>query len=313
MIMSQRPYLTIISPVYRAEKIVDELVSRIREEASKITNNYEIILIEDCGPDNSWSKIVENCKRFQEVKGIKLSRNFGQHYAVTAGINNSTGDFIVILDCDLQDNPSLIHDLLAKANEGFDIVFTTRKKRKHSLFKNVTAYLYSLVFLLIADKDYSVNMGSLVLFNSRVKEEFVKLNDQDRLYIQLLKWIGFRQTSIEVEHQPRHSGNSTYSLLKLIKIAFQGLTSHSDKLLRLSIYSGFSISFLSFISLILITILYFTHGFQVGWASIISVILLSTGLILISIGIAGIYIGKNFTQTKNRPLYIIYQKQNFNS
>jgi glycosyltransferase involved in cell wall biosynthesis len=311
--MSHSPFLSIVSPVYCAENIVDELVSRIREEASKITNDFEIILVEDCGPDNSWAKIEENCSKYHEVKGIKLSRNFGQHYAVTAGINNSKGAFIVILDCDLQDNPSLIHDLLAKAKEGYDIVFTVRKKRKHSFFKYITAYIYNLVFSLIADKEYSVNMGSLVLFSSRVKEEFVKLNDQDRLYIQLLKWLGFRQASIEVEHQPRHSGNSTYSLYKLIKIAFQGLTSHSDKLLRLSIYSGFLISFFAFISLILITVLYFTHGFQVGWASIISVILFSTGLILISIGIAGIYIGKNFTQTKNRPLYIISQKHNFNS
>jgi glycosyltransferase involved in cell wall biosynthesis len=310
--MLQRPYLSIVSPVYKAEKIVDELVSRIRAEASKITNDFEIILVEDCGPDDSWKKIEENCIKYSEVKGIKLSRNFGQHYAVTAGITYATGEFVIILDCDLQDDPSLINVLLEKANEGFDIVFTVRKKRKHSLFKNITAYFYNRLFLLIANKNYSVNMGSLVLFSSRVREEFIKLNDQDRLYLQLLKWLGFRQTSVEVDHQPRHSGKSTYSLYTLFKIAFQGLTSHSDKLLRLSIYAGFLISFFSFLTLILITFFYFKYGFQVGWTSIISVILLSTGLILISIGIAGIYIGKNFTQTKNRPLYIIQEKHNFN-
>ena len=130
--MLKKPYITIVSPVYKAEKIVDELVKRIETEIVKITLDYEIILVEDCSPDKSWSKILENCRRNNKIKGVKLSRNFGQHYAISAGVLKSKGENIVLMDCDLQDNPKDIKKLIDKREEGFDIVFTKRIQRKHS-------------------------------------------------------------------------------------------------------------------------------------------------------------------------------------
>jgi len=310
--MNDKPLISVVSPVYLAGKIVPELVRRISEEVSRITPDFEIILVEDGSPDQSWEAICEACKKFSYVKGVKLSRNFGQHYAITAGVQEAKGEYTVIMDCDLQDNPAHIQTLYKKIQEGYDTVFTIRRKRKHSMFKQVTAWMYNSVFSLLANKDYNVNFGSLVMFRRKVKESLLRLNDHDRLYIQLLKWVGFRQTSVEVEHNERFEGRSTYSVMKLVKIAFQGLTSHSDKLLKLSIYSGFIIAFIAFIALVTIIILYFANGFLAGWPSVICTILLSSGLILISIGIAGIYIGKNFEQTKNRPLFIINEKVNFN-
>ena len=310
--MNKPPEISIISPIFRAEKMVDELVNRIVNEVSKNYGDFEIILVEDGSPDNSWQKILIYCEKYPFVKGIRLSRNFGQHYAITAGIASARGNRIVILDCDLQDNPAYIKDLDKKIEEGYDTVFTIRKSRKHSLFKSITALIYNCVFSLLSDKEYRLNMGSLVMFNSKVQKEFLRLKDQDRLYIQLLKWIGFRQTAIEVEHEERLEGTSTYSIVKLFRIAFQGLTSYSDKLLRISIYSGFTLAIASFIALIVISFLYFANGFQAGWASVICTILLSSGLILVSIGITGIYIGKNFEQSKNRPLFIVDRKVNFN-
>ena len=302
--------ISIVSPVYKSEKIIDELVKRLSEELSNLTDNYEIILPEDGSNDGSWGQIEKNCEQHRFVKGIKLSRNFGQHYAITAGLSLATGDVIVIMDSDLQDDPVHIRKLLEEFNKGYDVVFTKRIGRKHSLFKKITAKVYNTMFSLFSNKDYDLEVGSMTMISSRVKDEFLRLKDQDRLYIQLLKWVGFRSTYVPVEHRERYEGSSTYSVSQLFMTALQGWTSYSDKLLRLSIYSGLLISMLSILASIIIAASYFLLEYQPGWPSIIVAILFSTGLILMSIGIAGIYIGKIFEQTKDRPLFIIEKKIN---
>jgi glycosyltransferase involved in cell wall biosynthesis len=305
--------ITVVSPVYNAENIVDELVTRTVRELQEITPDFEIILVEDGSSDDSWRKIEDQCKTTSRVKGIKLSRNFGQHYAVTAGITHAKGDVVVLMDCDLQDDPRHIQTLYNKLNEGYDIVFTKRLKRKHSLFKSITAFLYNILFTLFSDKRYDIDVGSMVMFSRKVRDEFVKIKDHDRLYIQLLKWLGFRSVYVYVEHNPRFSGKSTYSFFKLVNIAVQGWISHSDKLLRLSVYIGFVFSSISFLSIIYIVTMYFIEGFQSGWASLAVLVLMSTGLILISIGVVGIYLGKTFQQTKDRPLFIVENAINIDS
>jgi dolichol-phosphate mannosyltransferase len=302
--------ISVISPVYRAEKIVDELVKRVCNELEKITPNYEFIMVEDGSPDNSWDVIVRNCKNNPKVKGIKLSRNFGQHYAITAGVASAKGESIVLLDCDLQDDPSYINSFIQKRKEGFDIVFSKRINRKHGFIKSLNSKIYNSLFSIFSDGKFDVDAGSFVCFSHRVKDAFIRLEDKDRLYLQLLKWIGFKSTYIELEHNERFDGKSSYTIYKLIKLGLQGWTSHSDKLLRMSIGIGLSISALSFITAIAIVIGYLFYNLQPGWPSIIVSIFFSTGLILMSIGIAGIYIGKIFDQVKNRPLYIIEEKLN---
>jgi dolichol-phosphate mannosyltransferase len=302
--------LSIVSPVYMAEQIVAELVKRIKEEVELITTDFEIILVDDCGPDNSWAEIEKQCKVYPFVKGIRLSRNFGQHYAVSAGVAMAKGDNIVIMDCDLQDNPKDIRALLEKRDEGYDVVFTKRIKRQHSFVKNLNAMIYNRLFNFFSEEQYDINAGSLVLFSRRVATQFTALEDKDRLYIQMLKWVGFKSTTISVEHNKRFEGKSSYSLLKLIKLGLQGWTSHSDKLLKISVYLGFVLSFVSFIAGVAIIIKFFFYDLQPGWPSIIVTILFSTGLVLLSIGVMGLYIGKIFEQSKNRPLYIIDKKIN---
>ena len=146
------PFISIVSPVYRAEKIVDKLVERITEEVSKITDDFEIILVEDGSPDNSWEAIERNCQKDQRVKGIKLSRNFGQHYAITAGLEYARGEITIIMDCDLQDDPAHIHLLYQKYKEGYDTVFTKRIRRKHSFFKLITEKIYNGIQHLLLGK-----------------------------------------------------------------------------------------------------------------------------------------------------------------
>lgn len=303
--------ISVVSPVFNAENIIEELVERTVSSLKQIANNYEIILVDDGSSDQSWEKIIEQSKKYSNLRGIKLSRNFGQHYAVTAGVRASSGKMVVLMDCDLQDDPKHIEILHKTIHSGYDIVFTKRIRRKHSFFKLITATIYNWLFRLLSDRNYDINVGSLTAFTNRVKIEFVNLGEQDRLYIQMLKWLGFKSTYIEVEHRKRVSGNSSYSFLKLLNMAVQGWTSHSDKLLRSSIYLGFALAGFSFLGIIGIIILYFLRGFQSGWPSMIVTILFSTGLILISLGVTGIYIGKIFQQVKNRPLYIVESHINF--
>lgn len=303
--------LSVVSPVYQASGNIEELTNRLVWELTQLTTSFEIILVDDGSYDSSWQEITDSSKKHHQVKGIKLSRNFGQHYAVTAGLEFTEGERIIIMDCDLQDDPSIIGKLCEVAEKGNDIVFTKRIRRKHSLAKSIGAGLYNLLFNILSDPHYEANTGSMVLITDRVRRHYLQLEDHDRLYVQLLKWIGFKQSYIAIEHNSRFSGASSYNFLKLLNLATQGWTSHSTKLLKLSIYLGFGLSIATSLISLYIVFQYFNHGFQPGWPSLFIAILFSTGLILMSIGITGIYIGKIFEQAKRRPLYIIDSKVNF--
>lgn len=309
----QVPFLSIVSPVYMADTIVDTLVMRIKEEVSGITSNYEIILVEDGSPDESWKKIEENCGKDKRIKGLKLSRNFGQHYAISAGLAESSGDFVVVMDCDLQDNPKYIKELLDKSKEGADIVYTIKKVREHDKLKNLSAECFDKVFnWLIGDPNlhYNSRVGSYSLVTRKVVEAFCRINDYYRPYLVILQWLGFRSAYVSIEHEKRYEGRSSYTFSKLLAHAFNGIVSQTEKLLKLSIYTGFTFFLVSIVAIIYIVLRSMKSGFQAGWASTTVLIILSTGLILMSLGIVGVYIGKIFEQTKKRPLYIIDKKIN---
>jgi dolichol-phosphate mannosyltransferase len=308
-----KPIISIVSPVYGAESVVDELVKRIIEEAVKITDNFEVILVEDGSPDNCWQKIKENCFKDKRVKGVKLSRNFGQHFAITAGIDMSAGDYVVVMDCDLQDDPKYIHEMYKKVKEGFDIVYTVKESRKHSFFKNSTAILFNTVFNYLTENKSiksDKNVGAYSMMSRKVAEAFKLYNDYNRHYLMVLRWLGFNSCFISIEHKERFAGKSSYNFSKLLAHALDGITSQSDKLLKMFIKLGIFISAISFLSILTIVFMYFSRGFMSGWTSIIITILFSTGIILTGIGVLGIYLGKTFEQTKNRPKYLVDEKLN---
>lgn len=308
-----KPVISIISPVYGGENLVDELIKQLLAVLEPLNLNYEIVLVDDCGPDRSWEKIKENCAKNANIKGIKLSRNFGQHFAITAGIDHAMGDILVIMDCDLQDDPKYIPQMYEKIKEGYDIVYTLKKSRKHSFFKNITASLFNSVFNYLADNragKSDKNVGAYSMINRKVADAFKAYNDYHRHYLMVLRWLGFKFCYITIEHKERFAGKSSYNLPKLLKHALNGIVSQSDKLLRIFISIGLVISTLSFLSIIGIVVLYFTRGFLSGWASTIVAILFSTGIILTGIGVIGIYLGKTFEQTKNRPRYLIDERLN---
>lgn len=305
--------ISIVSPVYGAETIVKELVSRITNTMNSLNINYEIILVEDGSPDKSWDEIEQICCYNKFVKGIKLSRNFGQHYAITAGLQESLGDAVIVMDCDLQDNPKYIPVLIDNWKDGNDIVYTKKKERKHSWIKNFTARLFNLVFNYLVDNkswENSVSIGSYSLLSRKVVDSFLLVNDYRRHYLMVLRWLGYSYEIVEIEHEKRYAGKSSYNLSKLIIHAIDGITSQSDKLLRLTMVLGFFISAISFLAASVVVYLAIYTSFSPGWPSLFVLILFIGGLIISSIGISGIYIGKIYEQSKGRPLFIIDKRLN---
>lgn len=305
--------LSIISPVYRAEKIVAELIRRIDAEMNSMGITYEIILVEDGSPDESWHEIERQCGVHMHVKGIKLSRNFGQHFAITAGLRECRGNYAVIMDCDLQDNPVYIPKMYSLAKAGAEIVYTSKSERKHSFFKNITAEIFFRIFNYLSDNpNVKANnrVGSFSMLSRKVIDAFNSIHDTHRHYLMVLRLLGFNTATLPIEHDLRFEGKSSYTFGKLVKHAIDGITSQSDKLLRISIGLGFTCFLISILWVFTLFVLYFVKGLVPGYTSLMAVILLSTGLILMSIGVAGIYIGKIFEQVKNRPLYIIEKRIN---
>lgn len=299
------PLISVVSPVYKAEGIVPELVKRIKEALAEITENYEIILVNDGSPDNSWSEMVQEAKVEMRVKAINLSRNFGQHQAITAGLSKARGAYAVLMDCDLQDRPEDICMLLDKAREGFEVVFTKRKSRAHSRTKSSFSKMYNAILLWLTDGAFNIDTGSLLLMSQKVNQQFLKLQDQDRLYVQMIKWLGYSHTYVEVEHAASARDKTSYTFSKLVTLALKGAVAHSNKLLFLAIGMGVVFALISIISAISIVLAASVIQFDPGWPSLICAILFSTGVILISNGILGIYLSKTFEQVKARPFLLL--------
>jgi glycosyltransferase involved in cell wall biosynthesis len=311
--MIKHPIISIVSPVYRAENIVDELVHRITAEVLKIHVDYEIVLVEDGSPDNSWKKIEAICLRDEKVTGIKLSRNYGQHYAITAGLEAARGEFVVVMDCDLQDDPKYIVNLYNEVMKGYDLVYGMQSRREHGLFKNITSHFFYFILNLLTEKrtiGANGNIGAYSILSRRVVNAFLQMREYHRHYLAILGLLGFNAGFIQIAQQKRFEGSSSYTLNKLFKLAVDGVVSQSDKLLRLSILVGFICFCLSFLGGLAYVISYFIQGSLPGYTSLITMLFFSTGVILMSIGVQGLYIGRIFDQVKNRPLYFIDKKIN---
>ncbi|UZD23952.1 glycosyltransferase family 2 protein [Algoriphagus halophytocola] len=296
--------LSIISPVFRAENILDQLVSRIKQALPY--QKVEIILVDDYSPDNSWEKIEELAAKHPEIRGIKLSRNFGQHYAITAGLDAAKGEWIIVMDCDLQDRPEEISKLLAKAQEGFDVVLARRVDRQDRFFKRLSSKVFyrSLAWLTGTDQDESIaNFG---IYHRRVINEITGMRERIRYFPTMVKWVGFRQTSIEVVHAGRAEGSSNYNFRKLFNLALDIMLAYSDKPIRLTVKLGFGVALTGFL-FALYTLFKYLKGdiIVAGYASLIISIWVLTGFLLITLGMIGLYIGKTFEGVKQRPIYIV--------
>ena len=305
------PMLSIVSPVYGSAGIVAPLVERIVAAVAPLTAEFEIVLVEDGSPDDSWAQIAAVASREPRVRGLRLARNFGQHAAITAGLAHTRGEYVVVMDCDLQDDPAYIQALLAKAREGFDIVLTRKANRRHARHRNLGARGFAAVFTLLSGhRQADPQVGGYSILSRQVVDAFLQIKDVHRHYLLILGWLGFRTTVVPVEHKPRHSGRSSYTFRRLLRHALEGITSQSTLLLKFAVGIGFIYFCSSVAGATYLCISYFLHGFRAGWASTVVLLLASTGLILMAIGILGIYIGNIFEQVRNRPLYLVQDRIN---
>lgn len=303
--------ISVVSPVYRGEKIVSELVRRISESLSTITDDYEIILVNDASPDNSWAEILKQCKSDHRVKGINLSRNFGQHYAITAGLNYAKGDWVIVMDCDLQDRPEEIPNLYRKAQEGYDIVYARRVERRDGFFKRLSSTLFHSVFNWLSGMKSDKTIANFGIYKQCVISEYNKMPERARSFGALLCYLGFKVTTIDVTHAERAEGKSSYNLRRLLKLSFDVMISNSNKPLRLTVELGFCMAFLSFL-LALYNVIAKLAGiiYLPGFTTTIFSIWFVGGLLLFVIGVLGLYIGMIFDQVKGRQLFIVKDEVN---
>ena len=299
--------ISVVIPVYGCRDALIELYKRLSSTLVQLTDDYEIIMVNDSCPQNSWEIIEELCRMDFHVKGIELSRNFGQMKAILAGLDYSTGDWIVVMDCDLQDSPEEIIRLYNKAQEGYDVVFARRKERKDNPIKVFLANLFYKIYEFSTNGIYDGAICNFSIAKRNVIENYCRMREQHRGYVMYIKWLGFRQAVIDVEHNERYAGKTGYTLKKRINMAIELLTSQSDNILKFFVGFGFSISLISFITLIALVIYHFWSDVTIGWTSSIATTVLVGGIIVMVMGVVGIYVGNIFMQVKERPLYVVRQ------
>lgn len=300
------PLLSIVTPVYKAEGCLDELYRRLVASLEPLSEDFEIIMVEDSGGDRSWEIIQRLATADPRVKGLQFSRNFGQHYGITAGLDVAEGDWVVVMDCDLQDQPEEIPRLYARALDGYDVVLAHRSERTDGALKRFSSWCFYRLLSWLADTDYDSAAGNFRIISRKVVLACRGMREQLRFFSGLVNWTGFPTTSIEVSHATRFEGRSTYTFGKLWKLAADTIIAYSDKPLRLAVRFGFAMSLLSFAAGLYILVRAALYGSPVvGWPSLIVSVYFIGGIIISILGVLGIYLGKTFDEAKKRPLYIV--------
>lgn len=302
--------ISVVVPVYGCPSALPELHRRLADVLESMGKTFEIILVDDNCPQNSWLQIERLAMLDTRVIGIRLSRNFGQTRAITAGLDICRGKWVVVMDCDLQDRPEAIPLLYAKAQEGYDVVFARRVKRKDSPVTKFLSRAFYKVYGYLTESTYDGAICNFSISRRIVIENFCRMREYNRDYSMFIQWLGFRQGTIDMEGDERYEGKSSYNLRRKIHLAGEIITAQSDKPLRVSIAIGFIIAALAFLYLLYTVIQFFIEPVPMGYTTTVASIYLMGGLTLISIGVAGKYIGNIFTEVKQRPLYVVAETLN---
>ncbi|MFN8436424.1 MAG: glycosyltransferase family 2 protein [Cytophagales bacterium] len=303
--------ISIVVPVYGCEKCLETLTERLTDSLNKIVSQFEIIYVVDASPDNSWHVVTQQSKRNSRIKGILFSRNFGQHAAILAGLNEAKGSWIVVMDCDLQDKPEEIINLYQKALDGYDLVLAQRQIRQDTLLKRTTSKLFYAFFSYMTETKQDPSVANFGIYHQKVIHAVLEMGDFVRFFPANISWVGFKKTYLQVEHNARFEGETSYNFKSLFRLARNVILSFSDKPLRLAVRLGVYISIFS-VFFAIITIARFLLGYitEPGYSSIFISIWFLSGIIITILGITGLYVGKCFEQSKNRPNYIINTKIN---
>lgn len=305
----EKPLISIVTPVYGCQECIYELYYRLKETLEKINLSFEIIFVDDNSPDTSWKFISELAKQDMRVKGFRFSRNFGQHRAITAGLEKSKGDWVVVMDCDLQDKPEEIEKLYQAAIQGFDIVLARRIDRQDHLIKKYFSKIFYFLLGYLTGTKQDSSIANFGIYDRKVINAVISMKDSSRYFPAMIKWVGFNQDTINVEHSKRTKGRTTYSFKKLINLGIDVIISFSDKPLRLVVKLGIFISLISIIAAIIELIRYFMGYIKVsGYTSLIISIWLLSGIMIFILGIIGLYLGKTLDKVKDRPVFIIKEQ-----
>ena len=304
------PDISIVAPVYNETALtLRALVERVLAALETIVQSYEIVLVDDGSRNDAWDTICALSRANPAVRGIRLARNFGQHAAIAAGLDHASGRWVVVMDSDLQDRPEVIPDLYRKANEGYDVVFINRAARPESLIYRSCATIFYEALSFLAGQRFERRQGNFSIVRRPVVEAFRNVPDRDRFYGGTVRWLGFRHSSITVPHGERFAGKSVYTLRGRLRFASHLIVSYSTRLLYTAIFLGLTLAVISLAMAIDIAVDKIMHPdhMVLGWARVMTAIFFTAGVTNVMLGLIGIYIGRLFEQTKNRPVYVVAQ------
>jgi dolichol-phosphate mannosyltransferase len=301
----ERPDLSVVVPVYKCDQCLSHLHARLVAALDAAAISFELVFVDDGSPDGSWSTLLGLARQDSRVKIVRLSRNFGQHAAITAGLEYSSGERIAVMDCDLQDPPEQLPVLYRKAQEGYDTVLARRVGAGHSWPRRLASAAYFRLLNALLGTTFDAGFGNFSVISRRVRNEFLRVHDKDRHYLMILQWLGFKTTSIDFPYASRYAGESSYTFGMLLRFAFDGLFFQTTTLLRWIVYLGFVVSGLGAILALFIVGNYFVGHTYPGWTSLGVLILILGGFTIVSTGVTGLYVGKIFVQAKDRPLYVV--------
>lgn len=300
------PHIAAVAPVLNEQENVPELVRRLGHALGVVSQDYWIVLVDDGSSDATWSKIMASAEENTRVLGLRLSRNFGQHIAIAAGLKAVDADWTVVLDGDLQDRPEVIPELYEKAQQGHDVVFVARESRPESVAYKVAQGVFYKTLRTMTGADYNPAHGNFSIISRTVLFELNKVTENDRFYGGLVEWLGFRRATLKAKHGERFAGNTSYSLLSRIKFAKNIILSFSIRPLYAAVVFGAVVTALSFIFglVILFKALFLGYAVQ-GWPSMMVSIYFVGGVQMLMIGMNGLYVGRIAEEVKNRPLYVV--------
>jgi len=297
--------LSIVVPVYGCRECLEQLHEQLNESVQSITSSYEVVFVDDRSVDGAWPVLQGLAAADPRVKSVRLSRNFGQHAAITAGLAASNGEWTVVMDCDLQDPPEAIPSLYAKAKEGLDLVFARRIQRSHSRVRLTAARMYFKLLNTFMDTEVDGAYGTFSILSRKVVDAYLSLGDRERHYLFVLYWLGFEHGTIDIEQKDRAGGKSSYTFRRLMRHAVSGIFFQTTNLLLYIVYLGFIVAGIGLVGAIYLVYLYVVAHPPAGFTSVMVLLLVIGGFIITSTGITGLYIGRVFQQVKGRPIYVI--------
>lgn len=311
--MKSKTTISVVVPVYNEEQVVFESYKRLKRVLDGLDESYELIFVNDGSRDATPVIIQCICDTDPTVRFIDFARNFGHQTAITAGMEYAAGEAVVVIDADLQDPPEVIPAMIAKWREGYDVVYGRRAERVgETFFKRFTSAAFYRVLQNLTDVDIPVDTGDFRLIDRKVCDALKRVKERNRYVRGIISWLGFRQTGVEFVRDRRFAGETKYPLKKMLRFAFDAITSFSYKPLKLSSYVGVTVSLGSFAYLLVVLYLkLFTTTTVTGWASSMAVALFFNGIVLLMLGIIGEYIGRIYDEAKGRPLYVVRETRNF--